>query len=169
MLGLDLEAGGGAMAAEAREAVRAGSKRPEEVESRDAAARALAAPVGVQGDQDRRAHVALGHARGADADHAGMPALAPEDDRGAGLTFGLEVGEQPVRVGQHLALGLAAVVIGAIQLDRDLAGSLGIVAQEELDRGVGAVKASRRVDARREAEADVGLVHASRARPSRPA
>ena len=160
VLGFDLQAGRGAMPAEAREVVGARAKRAEEVEPRDAAAGALAAPVGVQGDQDRRAHVALGHPRGADADDAWVPALAPQDDRGAGLALRLELGEEAVCVGQDLALGLAPVVVRAVELDCDLARSLGIVAQEKLHCGVRAVEATCSVDPRREAEADVRLVDA---------
>ena len=136
------------------------AKRAEEVEPGDAAAGALAAPVGVQGDQDRRAQVALGHPRGADADDAWVPALAPQDDRGAGLALRLELSEEAVCVGQDLALGLAPVVVCAVELDCDLARPLGIVAQEKLHCGVRAVEATGSVDPRREAEADVRLVNA---------
>ncbi len=149
------------MPAEAREASRSTREAPPR-RSKPGTLRPepLPRPVRVERDQDRRAHVALGHARGADADDPGVPALAPEDDRGAGLALGLELGEEAVRVGQDLALGLAAVVVGAVELDGDLAGPLGIVGEEELDGRVGAVEAPRGVDPRREAEADVGLVHA---------
>ena len=104
--------------------------------------------------------MALGHPRGADADDPGVPALAPQDDRGARLALGLELCEQPVRVGQDLALGLATVEVRAVELDGDLARTLGIVAQEELNGGVGAIEAPGRVDPRREAKRDVGLVRA---------
>ena len=109
------------MAAEAREPLAACAKRVEQVETGDAPARAFAAPFRVERDQDRGPAVALGHPRGADADDPGVPALAPQDDRGPRLAVGLVLREQPVRVCKDLALGLAAVEVRPVELGRDLA------------------------------------------------
>ena len=73
----DREAGGGAVAAVAQQLVGAGLEAGEQVEAGDRAARARAL-VAVERDQHGRAVVALGDARGDDADHARVPALAGE-------------------------------------------------------------------------------------------
>ena len=72
---LDAQAGGGAMAAEALEMLAAGREARVQVVGGDRAAAALAA-LAVERDQDDGPRVAIDEARGDDADHALVPALA---------------------------------------------------------------------------------------------
>ena len=87
VLAPDREPRGHVVAAEALQQVAAGEQRRVEIEAGDAPARALA-DVAVEGDEERRPAVALHHARGDDADHAGMPAVAREHEAGVALQVG---------------------------------------------------------------------------------
>ena len=71
---LDGQARGGAVAAVALQDLGGGVQPAEQVEARDRAARARALGA-VERDQHARAVVALGDARGDDADHARVPAV----------------------------------------------------------------------------------------------
>ena len=77
---------------------------------------------------------------GADAQLVGEPA-----EGGLGL-----VGDLP--------LGLAALVVGGVELGGDRRGASGVVGEHQLDPGVGAVEAPGGVQPRAEAEGDVALV-----------
>ena len=59
-----------------------------------------------------------------------------------------------------LALGRAALGVGAVELGGDRRGAVGILGQHQLDPGVGAVEAPGGVDPRRQPEAEGALVDA---------
>ena len=109
----------------------------------------------------------LGQARGDDADHADMPALPREHERAPpsavaerrDLRFGLE---------PDPALDLAALVVDAIELLRDLRRARRILGQDQLERGVGAVQPPRGVQPRGQSERDRALVHPRRVDRARP-
>ncbi len=83
-ISVQLQARGGAVAAVAIEVLGGGVECRHQVESRDAAGRPLGA-ASVHRKQDRGPEVALDQAGGRDPDHAGMPSLAGEDERGGVL------------------------------------------------------------------------------------
>ena len=89
-VGIELEAGGGAVAAEGGEALGTGGEGLEEVETGHGAGGALADAV-VEGDNDGGSVVGLGEAAGDDADHAGVPAFFSEDDGAAATETALGV------------------------------------------------------------------------------
>ena len=148
---LDLEAGRGAVPAVTGEGALAGAQAGQEVEPRHAAPRAPA-PGAVEGDQHGGPKEPLGQARGADSDHARVPALAPEHDRRGLLPTRAEAGQGALGVGQDLGLGLAALLVQAVELGRDQRRPVLVVGQEQLDGAVGAVEPTGRVDPRRQAE-----------------
>ena len=158
----DGQAGGGAVAAVAEQLVGAGGEAGEEVEARDRAAGA-GALVAVERDQDRRAVVALGDAGGDDPDHARVPALGGEHVRGrAGRAL---LGQQRLGLEADAGLDVAALGVDRVELQRDLAGPLGVGGEQELEAGVGAVEAPGGVEPWREAEADRALVDAAGVHP----
>ena len=62
-------------------------------------------------------------------------------------------------MGTHaLALGVAALAVGAVELVRDLGRATLVLGQHQLDPGVSAVQAPGRVDPRGELERQVALV-----------
>ena len=155
----DLDPGRGAVAAVADEVLGAAIERGEQVEAGDAAARAAAAALRVEGDEHDRPPEALGEARGDDPDHARMPALAGEHQPGRvgdARRAARRARASPRR--EDLALDLAALAVGALELDRDLLRALGILGEHQLDPGVRPVEAPGRVDPRPEPEAEVALV-----------
>src|SRR6185312_15232012 len=111
--------------------------------------------------------VALDEARRDDPDHARMPVLAREYVRSAlparrraqrrELAFG---------VGEDAQLGLAPLVVGAVELGRDLMGARGVPGEQQLQAGVRAVQASCRVQAGRQSESDSALIDGTD--PARP-
>ncbi len=157
----DAEAGGGAVAAEALEVPAAGREARVQVVGRDRAAAALAA-LAVERDQHDGPRVTVDEARGDDADHALVPALARGHEhavaaleRAAALDLG--GGGAQDRVLDPLALAVALL---------DLLGQrLGLVArgrEQQVERERGVAEAAGGVDARREAEAEIGRAHARR-------
>ena len=146
------------MAAVAAQAVLAGAQRLEQVEAGNAAARAAARAIGVERDQDSGPVVTLGDPRGNDPDDPGVPAGAGEHQPGGIAEPIGQLGAGGLGGGQHVALYLAAFVVGAIQLGRDLRRACLVGGQHQLDPGVGAVQAAGGVDPRTEPEADVALV-----------
>ncbi len=155
------------VAAEALELLGACLQRRQQVEAGDAAARAAAAALAVERDDDHRAVVALDQPRGDDPDHAGMPALAGEDQpRGRPQLLG-QLAQVRLCRRVDLALGRPPLGVGPAQLDRDLLRPTGIVAQQQLDPGVGPVQPPRGVDPRRQPERQVALVERRRLAPGR--
>ena len=141
---LQLEAGRGAVAAEAREVLLAGTHRREQVKAGDAAPRATPRPVLVERDHDGRLEVALRELRGDDPDDARMPAgTGHHQRRGVAEVLG-KLLDRGLRRPLDLLLGRAPLVVGAVELGRDGRSAVGIVGQEELDARVGAVEAARR-------------------------
>src|SRR3954464_12123784 len=102
---------------------RAGGERGVQVERADAAPRSAPA-VAVERDHDAGAVVALDHARGDDADHAGVPALARQPvrrrlgvlgPRGLGLEQDARLGVLPLAIQQVELVGYgagAALILG---------------------------------------------------------
>ena len=116
----------------------------------------------VERHQHERPVVALGQARGDDPDHPGMPVLAGEHIRSAlaqrrHLTLGVE---------QDARLGVLALVVGAVELGRDLLRADWVLGEHQLETGVGAVHPPHRVQPRRQRERHRALVQltATRAR-----
>src|SRR6202020_2891323 len=106
-LARDLQAGGGAVPAIAREVPAARVQGAEQVEALDAATGSASA-VSVQGDQHERPVIALDQARGDDPDDARMPAVPGEHVRGQLATRLAQLAEPALGRGGEPAPGLAA-------------------------------------------------------------
>ena len=137
------------MPAVAGEMLRARLQPAEQVERGDRAARA-GARVAVERDEHARPVVALGDARGDDPDDARVPALAREDVRVA-LP---RLGDHALGLEEDALLDVAALGVRTVELLGDHASALGLPGEQELDAGVRAIEAARRVEPRREPEAD---------------
>ena len=159
--GRDAQAGGRAMAAEALEVSAAGGEARVQVVGRDGAATALAT-LALERDQDDRARMALDEARGDDADHALVPALSRGHEN---VVAALEcpAARDLRRCGaQDRVLDPLALAVAGLEL---LGQRLGFGArrrEQEVERESRVTKPARRVDARCQAEAEVGRTHASR-------
>ena len=114
--------------------------------------------VALERDERERPVVALDEPGGDDPDHARVPAGAGEHvaralpERGD-LCLGFE---------EHARLGVATLLVGAVELVGDLRRAHRVLGEDQLERGVGAVEAAGRVQARRQPEAHRALVHAAR-------
>ena len=116
----ELEAGGGAVAAERGQVRRAGLERRQQVEAGDAAPRAAAAALAVERDHDRGAVVALGEARGDDPDHARVPALPGDHQRRRLAEVLGQLASRRLGGGVDLALGRPPLAVRAAELGGDL-------------------------------------------------
>ena len=156
--GGQLDSSGGTVAPVSIQVRCAGVQRLQQVEPGNAPARAARPSALVDGEDDRRLAVMLDDPRGDDADDAGMPPLAG-DHQHPRIASGLGKGPQRGlrRVG-HAALGLPPLVIGRVELGRNRAGASGVPGQHQLNPGVGAVEASRGIEAGGDPEGDVALV-----------
>ena len=123
------------VAAVAGEVVRSGVQAAEQVERRDRAPGA-GALVAVEGDQDRRAVVALGDPRGDDPDHAGVPALGRQHERVAGRVLG----DQRLGLEADPGLHVASLGVDEVELVRDGPRAVLVLGQQELEARVGAVQ-----------------------------
>ena len=99
--GLELQPGGGLVAAKGDQAGGARRDRLVQVEARDRAGRSLADSL-AESDDDRRAVIGIDQAAGHDADDAGMPPRASEDDR-APIAQPPLPADHRVRLGHHRA------------------------------------------------------------------
>jgi hypothetical protein len=152
---LHLQAGRRPVAPVARQVAGAGVQAGEQVVGGDRASRA-APPVAVEGDQHRRAVVALGQPRGDDPDDARVPILAREHVGRplAGLGDLRLGGEQDAR------LDVAALGVGHVELARRRLGAPLVLGEHELETGVGATQTAGGVDPGSEAESDgAGVEH----------
>ena len=163
VLGPQREPGGGAMAAEAEQVLGAGLERREQVEAGNAAARAAPAPLAVERDDHDRAVVALDQARGDDADDAGVPALAGQDQpRRLAQMIG-QLTPRRLGGGVDLALGRdAARSSPASAPPRSPRPAPSSSRQHQLDPGIGPVEPAGGVDPRRQPERQIALVEPSR-------
>ena len=77
------------------------------------------------GDDERRPAGAVHHARGQNAQHAAMPLRVVEDEAIGGIrAVGVDQGQQLAVDGVERArLGVAAVLVEAVELHRQLAGA----------------------------------------------
>jgi hypothetical protein len=162
-LARDGAARGGAVAPVAQQVRGAGVEPGQQVEGRDRPARA-GPLVSLERHHDDRAVVALGQARSDYPDDAGMPAVGGQDvgrpvARGRDLRLGLE---------EDARLGVAALGVGGVELGGDGLGARVVLGQHELQPRVGAVKAARGVDPRRETEADRARVEGPRVHRGNP-
>ncbi len=151
---VDLEAGGGAVAAVAAQVLGAGAQPAEQVEGLDAAPRPPAR-LTVERDHHDRPPVALDQPRGDDPDHPGMPVLAAQHVAGA-LARGRRSAPRPrsvMRLSTWRRSELARSSSSAISLRAP-----GVLGQDQLEPRVGSVQAPRRVQARGEREGDGALV-----------
>ncbi len=122
---VDAQAGGGAVAAEALEVLAAGREAGVQVVGRDRAAAALAA-LAVERDQDDRARVAVDEARGDDADHALVPALAGGDQHAVAALERAAALRSRRRGAQDRVLDALALAVAILDL---LGQRLGVVAR----------------------------------------
>ena len=151
--GIELETGRGAVAAVATEVLGGCVEGGDQVEAGDAPGGALGS-IAVDREQDRGPEVALDHPRCGDADDAGVPSLAGQDQRGS-----VPQGLRQSRAGalcplHHLLLGPAALGVGPIELVGDRGGAIAVIGEHQLDPGVRPVEAPGGVDAWGESEAE---------------
>ena len=158
--GLDLQAGRGPVAPVAEQVLAARVQRGQQVEAWDAAPRPLAPAIPVDPDQDHGHPVALREPRGDDPHHPRVPALAGEHQPGCGGELGREVRARPLGRVTHEPLGVTALQVHSVELDRDLDRPAIVGGEHQLHAGVGAVKAARGVDPGAEAKGEVALVEA---------
>ena len=120
------------------------------------------------GDQHHRPVEALDEPRGDDADHTLVPALVGEHVAAPGaLRLGPLV-DLRERLAQDSALDALALAVQLLELVRELAGLVGVVGEQQLERRARPAEAARCVDARREPEADRALVDPRPGRRARP-
>ncbi len=149
------------MAAVAFEMRRGRVQRGEQIEPGDAAPGPGCGLV-IERDQHRRAVVSLRDPRGDDPDHAGMPAV-----RGEHVCA-------PRACLRDLSLGLprrsllerAALGVDQVELGGDLARSLRIVGQQQLECRIGPPQPPGGVDPRSEAEAERAGIERARVGPA---
>ena len=146
------------MAAVAGQVLAACVERAEQVESGDRSARPPPPALGVEADQHRRHAMALDHARCAIPTTPGCQPSPASTSAGAEASSSGELAAGPLRGIEHLALGIAALAVGAVELGRDRRGPLAVRGQHQLDPGVGAVEAPGGVDPRGEPEGQIALV-----------
>src|SRR4029434_3167521 len=116
-LGVQRDAGGVAVTAEAGEVLGALPESLDEMEALDAPGAALPHSA-LDPDHQRGPVEALHDPGGDDADHARVPALGPEDETaGARSVLGLGDG-----LDEHLPLDGAPLLVGLVELARQLAG-----------------------------------------------
>ena len=153
--GFQRDAGGVLVAAESHEQVGHGFQRFQQMERRDAAARALRqAIVRIAAEHEHRPVQALHQAAGHDAQHAAMPVLGVVDQRAAAA--------DPPRCCSQAARGSRLPPAGARRSDRasccgQVAGARRVAGEEQLDHRAGGVHASGGIDARRDLEAPPGV------------
>ena len=144
------------VAAEAVQHRRARLERRQDVEARDAAARAVGLAV-LDRQHDRRPVVGVDQLRGDDADDAAVPALAGDDQHRLRADVGIGVDDLAGRGDDVLLLLAAAGVLGVELLGQRL--RLGrqrlVVGQQQARRQIGGGHAAGGVDPRRDHERDV--------------
>ena len=140
------------VAAKAQKMLPAGRKSFKHVEAAYAAARPLADAVFFR-DDDRRTVIALDDARGHDADDAGMPAFSMKHEHMRLLDVNL-LDLFFCRLQDLLLHGLT-LAIRRIKLLRNRLRFLPILRQEQFDAAQRGRQASRRIEPRREHEADM--------------
>ena len=140
------------VAAKAQKMLPAGRKSFKHVEAAYAAARPLADAVFFR-DDDRRTVIALDDARGHDADDAGMPAFSMKHEHMRSLDVNL-LDLFFCRLQDLLLHGLT-LAIRRIKLLRNRLRFLPVLRQEQFDAAQRGRQASRRIEPRREHEADM--------------
>ena len=121
----------------------------------------------VERDDQRRAGEAIDELGGDDADDAGVPARAGDDDDAVGLRLGLLH-----RLDEHALLHGAALDVGRLAGGGARVGVRG-VGEQQIERRLGVAEAAGRVEARGQTQRDVGGADARRLRgrrraPARP-
>ena len=150
------------VAAEAEQDVGAGGDALVQVEALHAAAAALALAVLIHRHHDDRASCLFHEAGGHDADDAGVPVPAPEQDDPVLEALRLSI-QQLLRGPDDLHLGLLPLAVDVGQLMGQLLGPVFVLAEHQLQGCDGAVHPARRVDAGSDGIADVLRRH----RPAR--
>ena len=125
-----------------------------EVESLHTAAAAFALAVLVHRHHDHRPAGALHQPGGHDANDAGMPVAAPQQHHAVFQPFRL-LFQKLLRRIEDLQLDLLTPGVDLVQFAGQLLGTVGILAEHQLQGGHGAVHTARRVDARRNGIADI--------------
>ena len=129
----------------------------QQVEARNGAARTVRVAIGV-GDNECGAARALHHARGQNAQHTAMPLGIVEDEALARvLVCGAAQAHQLSVDGlQRARLGGAAFLIEAVEFPGQLPRAGRVACKQQLNHVVRDVHAPGGVDARRDAEANLG-------------
>ena len=128
-----------------------------QVERWDRPARPFPEPFAPR-DQDHRPVVTLDQPRCHDADHALVPVFAP-DDVGAAAPSGLRpVFDLCDRRPQDLVLDGLPIAIQILQAIGKTSRLVGVVGQQQLERGTRMAEPARGVDPRRQPEADLARV-----------
>ena len=162
--GLDREPGRRAVTPEADELLGTGRETAVEVEAAGGTARAFPLALAAR-DQDHRPVEALDEARGDDADHALVPALAGDDvSTAAALLLGprRDLGE---RVAQDPLLDRLPVAVELVEAMGEPGRLVAILRQQQLERRLGMAEPPRRVQSRRDPKADRGSVGCGRIDP----
>ena len=162
----DGEPRGHVMTAVSLEQIATREQSRVQVESRDAAARALA-DVAVERDEERGASVSLHHSRRDDADNAGMPAVAHQNEPGIVVEIGLLL-QLRQRLVEHALIEGLSFDVEPVEPSGQLMG-LGLIVGEQKPESVGGVAdPSRRVEPWPEDEAAVAGTKLSRGQAPGP-
>ena len=129
-----------------------------QVEALHAAAAALALAVLIYRHHDDRASGLFHKAGGHDADDAGVPVSAPEQDDPVFEAFRLSV-QQFLRGFDDLHLRLLPLDVDVAQLMSQFFGPVFVFTEHQLQSGHGAVHPARRIKAGRDGVADVLCRH----------
>ena len=114
------------------------------------------------GDQDDRAMEALDEPGRDDPDHAFVPVLVGEDVAAAALFRLRPLVDLLERLADDPVLDSLPLAVQLLELVRELAGLVLVLGQQQLERRARAAEPARRVDPRREPEADGALVDSGR-------
>ena len=161
LVGLDFQPGRHRVPAVAAEERRAAVQVLEQVEVRDAPARAAADPVVVDPDDHRRPVEAARDAAGDDAHHARVPVRMRHHDAVIARRVELRV-ERLARLADDAVLDLLALAARFVELLREDARARLALGEHQLQRGVRVAEAPGGVDARADDEADLVRVHRPR-------
>ena len=153
----DGEPGGHFVSAEFFHEVGALAEGGDEGEPFDAASASFAHAHRVEADDDGGAVMFALEAGGDDADDAGVPLAAADDDGGIGLG-GEAVVELRFGFHAHVVFDFAAVAVLLVEQLGEDGGAGGVVGEEEFEGGFGGGEAARCVEPWAEREADVSAV-----------
>lgn len=151
----DAQAGGHVVSAEGSEQLGAIAEGFDEGERIDAASATMSFAGLVETNDDGRAVVFAAEAGGDDANNAGMPSVAADDD--GAIAGGVEILRQFGKGGgQNLLFKVLAFAVAGVEFPCDAAGFGRVFREEKLEGGFGGVESAGGIEAGAEAEADFG-------------